>query len=149
MQKGKNMMSNENKIMGVLGAVAGAVLGIVVWCLIGKLGYISWIGGLAISVFTLGGYMLLGKDVSKFGLIVSVVLMIVSVYLATRLNWAISLQDAFDEELNYDMSLWEGFKHCMDWAELADVTWRFYVDLVLGYAMTFAAGFSFIKKRAA
>ncbi|MDO4944835.1 MAG: hypothetical protein Q4E74_06510 [Ruminococcus sp.] len=140
-------MSNENKVLGAVGAVIGAVLGIVVWCLIGKLGYISWIGGFAISVLTLGGYMLLGKDVSKFGLILSVVIMIVSVYFATRLNWAISLQEAFDEELGYDMSLWDCFSNIMKWVRLADSTARFYLDLGLGYLLTFAAGFSFIKKK--
>lgn len=140
-------MSNENKALGAVGAVIGAVLGIVVWCLIGKLGYISWIGGLAISAFTLGGYMLLGKDVSKFGLILSIGIMIVSVYLATRLNWAISLQDAFDEELGYEMSLWDCFNDIMKWVKLADSTARFYLDLGLGYLLTFASGFSFIKKR--
>lgn len=140
-------MSNENKVLGAVGAVIGAVLGIVVWCLIGKLGYIAWIGGLAISAFTLGGYMLLGKDVSKFGLILSIGLMIVAVYVATRLNWAISLQEAFDEELGYDMSLWDCFSNIMKWVKLADSTARFYLDLGLGYLLTFAAGFSFIKKR--
>lgn len=140
-------MSNENKVLGAVGAVIGAALGIVVWCLIGKLGYIAWIGGLAICAFTLGGYMLLGKDVSKFGLILSIALMIVSVYVATRLNWAISLQDAFDEELGYEMSLWDCFTDIMKWVKLADSTARFYLDLGLGYLITFVAGFSFIKKR--
>lgn len=140
-------MSNENKVLGSIGAVGGAIIGIVIWCLIGKLGYISWIGGFAISVFTLGGYMLLGKDVNKFGLIFSIALMLVSVYLATRLNWAISLQDAFDDELGYDMSLWDSFSNIMKWVKLADSTARFYLDLGLGYLITFAAGFSFIKKR--
>lgn len=140
-------MVNENKALGVVGAVVGALLGIVVWCLIGKLGYISWIGGFAISVFTLGGYLLLGKDVNKFGLIFSIGLMIVSVYIATRLNWAISLQEAIDESLGYQASLWKCFTDIMSWVELASSTARFYIDLVLGYVITFAAGFGFIKKR--
>lgn len=141
-------MSNENKVLGTIGAVIGAALGIVVWCLIGKLGYISWLGGLAISFFTLGGYWLLAKDVSRFGLILSIGLMIVSVYVATRLNWAISLQEAINGELGYDLSLWEGFEQCMEWVKLLEVTGKFYIDLVFGYVITFAAGFSFIRKMA-
>lgn len=143
------MISNENKIRGAIGAVAGAILGIVVWCLIGKLGYISWIGGFAISVFTLGGYTLLGKDISKFGAVLSIALILVSVYIATRLNWAISLQEAIDEELHSDASLWECFTDIMTWVELADSTGRFYLDLVLGYVITIVAGFGFVKKKIA
>lgn len=140
-------MSTTNKVLGTVGAAVGAILGIIVWCLIGKLGYISWIGGFAISVFTFGGYILLGKEVSKFGVIFSIVLMILSVYIATRLNWAISLQKAFSTGLGRDRSLWECFSDIMRWVEFADSKARFYLDLGLGYVMTFAAGFGFIKKR--
>lgn len=141
-----NMYKEENKVLGVFGAIVGAALGIVIWCLIGKLGYISWVGGLAVSVFTLGGYLLLAKDVGKFGLLFSILLMIAAVYIATRLNWALSIQKALNEELGYDMSLGECFSGTMKWADMLKLTSRFYLDLGLGYLFTFAAGFSFIKK---
>ena len=135
------MDKQENKIMGTVGAVAGAFLGIVVWCLLGKLGVISWIGGLAIVGLSFGGYMLLGKEISKFGAVLIILLAVISVYIATRLNWAIALQEIAD-----DLTLFESYDYVMDLLELAGEKGEFYKDLVFGYAVTVAAGFSMFKK---
>ncbi len=48
---------------------------------------------------------------------------------------------------NLDMSLWDCFKNIMTLVKLADYSVRFYIDLGLGYILTFVAGFSFIKKK--
>lgn len=140
-------MSSENKVLGTVGAVVGCFLGIVVWCLIGKLGYISWIGGFAISGLAFLGYYLLGKDFSKYAFAVVVALVVVSVYLATRLNYAIALYDAFKEEgLTGSYGLGDCFSNVMDWLALVGETSSFYVDLALGYVFTVVAGISVFKK---
>ena len=140
------MYDEDNKVLGTIGAIIGACLGIIVWCLIGKLGYIAWIGGLAISGLSFGGYYLLGKDFSKAGIIIVVVLIIVSVYVATRLNWAMELQDSMKDYM--DMSLTDCFAEVMDMIELADAKGKFYRDLFLGYGITAISSISVLKKAA-
>lgn len=139
-------MNNENKVLGTVGAFLGAALGIAVWCLLGRIGIIAALGGYVICMLTFGGYMVLGKDVSKYGIILSIIIVLASVYIATRLNWAITLQNAFDEELGYDLSLWDSFKNIMDYVKLAGVTNKFYLDLYAGYGLTVLGGISFFLK---
>lgn len=139
------MTNSENKVLGTVGALIGAILGIVVWCLIGKLGYISWIGGFAITGLSVLGYNLLAKGLSKVGIIIIAVIAIISVYVATRMNYAIVVYETFKDE-GYNTSLSKCFSSVMDLVELIGYTSKFYVDLALGYVMTIVAGFSVCKK---
>lgn len=135
------MNSDDNKIAGTVGALIGAVLGIVIWCIIGLFGRIAWIGGFAICICSLGGYYLLGKDISKIGLGIVAVIVIISVYVATRMNWAIALHNEFSE-----FSLWWCYKNIIGLLELAGDKSAFYGDLAIGYVMTLLGGFSALRK---
>ena len=50
-----------NPVMGILGAIIFSLIGCAVWILIGKLGYISYLGGIAMAFSTIFGYHLFGK----------------------------------------------------------------------------------------
>jgi hypothetical protein len=55
-------VATNNYLKGFIGALIGALLGSLVWILIGYLGYIAAIGGVAISFFAIKGYqMMKGK----------------------------------------------------------------------------------------
>ena len=58
-----------NPILGILGAVLFSFIGCAIWVIIGKLGFISYLGGIAMSFSTLFGYNLLGKKFDIIGLI--------------------------------------------------------------------------------
>lgn len=81
----------ENVVTGTVGAVLGAVLGAASIILLSQLGYIASISGLILAVCTLKGYELLGGRLSTKGIVISIVLMLVTPYLADRLDWAIVL----------------------------------------------------------
>lgn len=134
------MNDSDNKIAGTAGALIGAVLGIFIWCIIGLFGRIAWVGGFAICVCSLGGYYLLGKDMSKIGLGIVAAIVIASVYIATRMNWAIGLYREFD-----DLSLWWCFKNILTLLEMAGDKSAFYKDLAIGYVMTVLGGFSTLR----
>ncbi len=138
-------MDNDNKLMGVIGALIGAIVGIAVWCLLGKLGVIAWVGGFAICYGTLLGYHLLGKGVSVVGVIICAVIIIASVYLATRLNWTIATYSEFSK-LGYDVSFTACFSNIIDLVELAECKADFIKDLVFGYVITVLSGFTAFKK---
>ncbi len=132
--------NDDSKVAGTVGALIGAALAIGLWCLIGLLGRVAVIGGVALFLGAYGGYYLLGKGMSKVGLIISTVIVLISVYVATRLNWSISLSRATD------MSVSECYKKLPKLIKLAEVSGSFYKDLVVGYLITFFGGVVLMAK---
>lgn len=85
----------ENVITGCVGALIGAAIGGGSIILLGQLGYIAAISGLILAVCTLKGYELLGGRLSTKGIIISLVLMLATPYIADRMSWAIVVAEAF------------------------------------------------------
>lgn len=82
---------NENVLAGSVGAFIGSVLGAVVALIIAQLGYVSFISGIVMGVCTIKGYELLGRKLSKKGVIISVFFMIVMTLLAHQFDYAFLL----------------------------------------------------------
>ena len=87
----------ENVVLGLIGALVGAILGGASIILLSQLGYIASISGFILAVCTLKGYELLGKRLSKKGIVLCVVLMIVTPFLADWIDWAIYLMKDYPE----------------------------------------------------
>ena len=81
--------TSENVPAGILGALLGALLGAAAIVLVSQLGYVSAICGLILAICTLKGYQFLSGGFSIKGLIVCLILVIVTPYLADRLDWAL------------------------------------------------------------
>lgn len=81
----------ENFLLGLIGALVGAVLGGASIILLSQLGYVASISGVILAVCTLKGYELLGKGLSKKGIVLCVLLMVVTPFLADWIDWAIYL----------------------------------------------------------
>lgn len=92
----------ENVPMGLLGALVGAALGGASIILLSQLGYIASISGVILAFCTLKGYELLGKRLSKKGIAVCVILMLITPFLADWIDWAIFLMRDMPE---YDLSI--------------------------------------------
>lgn len=76
----------ENVMLGVLGALIGALLGGASIILFSRLGYIASLSGVLIAFATLKGYELLGKGMSKVGLVICFALMVVTPFAAYNLD---------------------------------------------------------------
>ena len=85
----KTGVKRENFVTGLVGAFLGALLGGGCIIALSQLGYIASISGLVLAVCTLKGYELLGGRLSKKGIITSVLLVLVTPYLADRIDWAV------------------------------------------------------------
>lgn len=83
----------ENLVLGIVGAFLGALVGGAVALFIARLGYVSFIAGLALGVCTIKGYELLGKKITKKGIFVSALLMILTVFLVNQIDLAIELMN--------------------------------------------------------
>lgn len=86
----------ENVALGFMGALVGAVLGGASIVLLSQLGYVASLSGVLLAFCTLKGYQLLGKSMSKKGIVLCVLLMVVTPFLADWADWAIYLMKDYD-----------------------------------------------------
>ena len=87
----------ENVVLGILGALVGAVLGGASIILLSQLGYVASISGVILAFCTLKGYELLAKSLSKKGIVICVILMLVTPFVADLLDWGIAVYSQLGE----------------------------------------------------
>lgn len=88
----------ENIPAGILGALVGAVIGAAAIILVSRLGYVASLCGLVLAFCTLKGYELLSGSMSKVGVVICLVIMLATPYLADRLDWAILLMQDYQKQ---------------------------------------------------
>lgn len=91
-------VKRENVLTGIVGALLGAAIGAGAIILLGQLGYIASISGFILAVCTLKGYELLGGKLSVKGIVISLLLLLVTPYIADRLDWAIVIMNEYSGE---------------------------------------------------
>lgn len=87
--------ARENYILGTLFAIVGTILGVIAIVIIGRLGYIAILGGVFMGFASLVAYKMGSGKLSKVGVAICIALMIVGVYLANRIDFALSLTQIF------------------------------------------------------
>ncbi|SDA60480.1 hypothetical protein SAMN02910275_01506 [Butyrivibrio sp. INlla18] len=137
--------ANENVGLGIVGALLGSLLGVLVIVLIGQLGYVAVAGGLVMGFTTLKGYELLAKNMSNKGLIISSIIMILMVYVAERIEWAIEVFKVYSDE---HISFFEAFLYTPEVIKYSDATGQFIGSLVLLYIFTAVGVFGVIRATA-
>lgn len=96
----------ENVVAGFVGAFIGSLIGGGCIILLSQLGFVSALSGLIMAVCTLKGYELLGGRMSKKGIMIAIVLMLVMPYIADRIDWAILIKSEFAD---YGITFGEAF----------------------------------------
>ena len=92
----------ENFLLGIVGAVIGVIIGGAVALLVARLGYVSVLAGAALGFCTIKGYEILGKKLTKKGVVVSAILMVLTVLLVNQLDYILFLMDEY--ALPFDVS---------------------------------------------
>ena len=87
----------ENWLAGIVGAFIGSLIGVGVIILLGQVGYVAALSGIAMAVCALKGYELLGGKLSNKGIIGSVLIMVIMVYLGNRIDWSISVANYYTD----------------------------------------------------
>lgn len=125
----------ENVVTGVIGALIGALIGAASIILLSQLGYVAAISGLILAVCTLKGYELLGRKMSTKGLIICIVIMLVTPYIADRIDWAIVAA----KEMPYSVS--EAFFKVPDWIDRGTIdSGDYYLNLAKIYGFVVLGG---------
>ena len=74
----------------MIGALFGSLVGAAVIVLLGQLGYVSVLSGIAMGFCVLKGYRLLGNRISRKGIVISFLVIALMVYAADRFDWSLS-----------------------------------------------------------
>lgn len=120
----------ENLVGGVVGALIGSLLGAASIILLSQLGYVAAVSGVIMAVCALKGYELLGGKLTKKGVIISVVIMIVMTYVGDRVDWAIMIARELETDVFYGYRLLPLLLS----EEVIDMT-SYVLELVLLYAL--------------
>ena len=86
----ENLQASENVFLGFIGAVLGSLIGVAAIVLVGQLGYVSALSGMAMGACVVKGYELLARRFSTKGAIISILVSLVMTYFANQLDWAVS-----------------------------------------------------------
>lgn len=93
----------ENVVAGVVGAVLGALIGAAAIILLSLAGYVAAISGIILAVCTFKGYELLGGKLSKKGIIISLILVLITPFVADWISWGIVIYQEFSSV--YDITI--------------------------------------------
>ncbi len=89
-------------LKGLIGAAAGAVPGMAIWILLGKLGVISSLVAFLIAAGVIFGFHFMtkkGKLPFWLSAVICIGIMAISVYISQRVIWSWELMDVFKKEL--------------------------------------------------
>ncbi len=127
--------NSENIPLGILGALGGALLGALSIVLLSQLNAIS---GFILAFCTLKGYEKLGGKLSGVGIIVSILLMLVTPYLADRISWALVIV----KELPEDFTFTEAFVYVPEIIRLSELEGAYLRDILMLYGFCVLGAFS-------
>lgn len=120
----------ENVFTGFIGAFLGSLVGTLAIVLFGQLGYVVTVSGIIMGVCVIKGYELLGNKLSKTGIIICIIIVILMTYIANRIDWSISIA----KELEWGFI--ESFVDCNYVLDYFEVKGSYYADLAMKYLFT-------------
>lgn len=144
-KKGSIEDTQENYLLGLLGAIVGAALGGTLWLLVGHLGYIVWIAGFLTIFLGFQGYKLLGKKVGVVGVVLVFVLSILAIVVA---HFGVWIWEFYNAARGFDPSykLLDAIKITPEIIfSDKELLKPFLTDLLLGVGVMIIGGFFFIR----
>ncbi len=92
----QNAQKKENVIGGIVGALLGSLIGVLCIVIVSRLGYVSAWSGIVMAICVMKGYEILGKKISKKGIVISIIIMLFMTYVGDRIDWAIVVATEWD-----------------------------------------------------
>lgn len=137
---------SENVVMGIIGALLFGFAGGLLHFVIYQIGFIAYICGLAIFVLPFIGYTKFGKAASVKGLIISIVISIVTVFLSEYTSLAFVIYNEFKKII--DITFMDAFVSVPRFlAEFSELKFGFIKDLVILYIFGVIGIIGWIKKK--
>lgn len=127
---------SSNFIPGLVGAFLGSLIGAVLWVIIYKAGFIAGIAGAVTAVCAMKGYEMLGKSLDIKGVIGSIIIVIITIFLANKIAWSWDIYEVYTQQFGYEMSFFDAFASADEIIEFSELTSEYYTDLIIGYVLT-------------
>lgn len=122
----------ENIPLGIIGAAVCSLIGVAIILLLGRLGRVSLMGGLAMGGGIVWGYKKLGKKLSLAGAVICTVIAAAIGYLAFRVDIALDLFLGFkDTEYSDTFTFPLCFENAKAIYELGDSLFTYYMNMFL------------------
>lgn len=134
----------ENVVLGTIGAIVGAIIGSILWILLDQVGFIASIAALAIIFCGIKGYEILGKRISKKGIIISIVITIIIVFLADIFSMGFSIYREFAAE--YGISIADAILSVPNFLTEPQILSQFLLNLAIGYVFVVIGCFRFVRR---
>lgn len=140
----ENAPQKANFFLGLIGALAGSLLGAALWIAIGFTGFIAGIAGFAMLKFALIGYQKLGGRLDKKGAVLCLLIAAAMIPTANVLECVIAFCRVFFE---YDAGVDTIQYVVMNFGELmtdSEMWPDFWKNLVIGYGLSIWASYGLI-----
>ncbi len=95
-------------VKGGIGAIIGAIPGMLLMIMVARFGFIAAICGAAMAFCIFFGYRLMTRNSwvsTKVGIIICAVVMVLAVYFSVKISWTLAIQDAVEEAASTMRSL--------------------------------------------
>ena len=130
----------ENVVTGIVGAFLGSIIGLILIVFIGQLGRIAILSGLVMGVCTIKGYAILSGKMSKKGVFLSIIIMILMTYMAFILDSCVYVLRQNPEDIAYidemvgffSESIFTESNYCFEFLKMLGFTLLGAVPAVLG-----------------
>ncbi len=127
----------NNVGLGFIGAVLFSIIGGLIWLLISQLGYISYLGGLAVSFFTVLGYKKFsGGGFNAVSIFVCIIVIAGMVFLAEISSMTLFIMQSIND--SYGTGI--GFFETLEWVPVfltdPEISDNLTYDLIIGYIFT-------------
>ncbi|XCP83685.1 hypothetical protein ABXS75_11410 [Roseburia hominis] len=132
------LSAKSNLVPGLVGALLGSLIGCALWIVIYKLGYIAGIAGAVTAICAMKGYELLGGCLDRKGVIGSVIIMLVIIYIGNKVAWSWEAYDALKE---YGYTFSDCFRGLGEILKASDLVGGYCTDLVIGYGLTLVCSY--------
>ena len=129
-KKIENINTKENFVLGILGVIGVALFGIIAYVLAGMAGYYVWAIPVFLTAASFGLYKHLAKKISIFSAVVIFILLALSLFIGTFLEYTWRLYRIYKEE--YIVSFMEVLKEAPQIIlEVPDIKSAFTRDLLI------------------
>ncbi len=126
-------VKGENIVLGIVGAVLGALVGAALIVILDKIGYVASISGVVMAYLSLFLYTKFAGKLSVKGIIVCIVIMIITVFVTEWLLYSF----AFYKELKpYGYTLGDIVKGLPRLLELGEIKGNFITNILMLYGFT-------------
>ena len=142
--KDKQIELNEitsNPFLGTIGAIFAGLIGVVAWVMLSTNNLFASLAGIAILFLAYKGYEMLGIRIDKKGFVISTIVTGIMIFLGNHLAWAWAAMDAAKLQgysIGEILLFWKIMR-------ATNLTTNYLIDLIAGYAITYALGFRIIK----